>query len=428
MVPAGLRHPSLGYIRDVIDPADFVNNLILYMPLGIALGGRSILRAFFVGLGLSTCAEVLQLGYLDRIPSFLDIANNTVGTVIGYGIATLILRTGHDPRSVRLYRPIAIAAIPLGIVGALMLIHRSPPSDFSNWSPGFHLAAGNELTGDRPWSGTISELAIYPFAMPPSQISDLAGKSWPTAGAVVGPMQPTAFTTVGGRQILSSQEESSLYQTLMSHSQLTLLVRMQTNNLEQTGPARIITYSIDPIYRNFTLGQIGNTLTFRLRTPSAGLNGANPALYTGPVLSLNRPVLVAAVYDGRFSRLYLDGKQVSQVDLGARRPRLPRKLVRWLPGSLPLREIELGGAEILVSGLFTIGIFALCGVPNRKLLRFLLGGVAGGMIGAVVWAFGVSNPLLGLALLVECVGAGLVISASVDGETVGRVLGSRGRT
>src|ERR1700761_1561925 len=98
MVPAGLRHPSLGYIRDVIDPTDFVNNLILYMPLGIALGGRSILQAFFVGLGLSTCAEVLQLGYLDRIPSFLDIANNTIGTVIGYGIATLILLTGHDPR------------------------------------------------------------------------------------------------------------------------------------------------------------------------------------------------------------------------------------------------------------------------------------------------------------------------------------------
>ena len=347
---------------------------------------------------------------------------------MGYGIATLILRTGHDPRSLRLYRPIAIAAIPLGVLGAVMLIHRSPPSDFSNWSPGFHLAAGNELTGDRPWSGAISELAIYPFAMPPSQIGNLTDKSWPTAGAVVGPMEPRAFTKVGSRQILSSQEELSLYQTLVSHSQLTLLVRMQPNNLDQTGPARIVTYSVDPVYRNFTLGQIGNTLTFRLRTPSAGLNGANPALYTGPVLSLNHPLLVAAVYDGRFSTLYLDGKQVSQVDLAAQRPRLPRKLMRWLPGSLPIREIELGGAEILVSGLFAIGIFALCGVPGRMLPRFLLGGVAGGLIGAMVWAFGVSNPGLGLALLLECVGAGLVISASVEGETVGRASGSRGRT
>ena len=174
------------------------------------------------------CSLVTWTGF----PLFLDIANNTIGTVIGYGIATLILRTGHDPRSLRLYRPLAIAAIPLGIVGTLMLIHRSPLSDFSNWVRVSTWQRGM-VTGDRPWSGKVSELAIYPFAMPPSQISDLAGKSWPTAGAVVGPMQPTAFTTVGGRQILSSQEESSLYQTLISHSQLTLLVSMQTNDLEQ---------------------------------------------------------------------------------------------------------------------------------------------------------------------------------------------------
>ena len=273
MVPVGLRHPSLAYIRDVIDPVDFVNNLILYMPLGIALGGTSILRAFLFGLGLSTCAEALQLGYVDRIPSFLDIASNTAGAVIGYVIASLIRRTGHDPRSVRLYRPVAITAIPLAILGTFMLLHRSPPSDFSNWSSGFHLAAGNELTGDRPWSGTISELAIYPFAMPPSQISEVADKSspqWPTTGAVVGPMRPTALMKGGGFRLLSQQEDLSLYQTLVKRSQLTLLVRMQTNNLEQTGPARIVTYSLDPLSRNFTLGQIGNTLTFRLRTPSSG--------------------------------------------------------------------------------------------------------------------------------------------------------------
>ena len=90
--------------------------------------------------------------------------------------------------------------------------------------------------------------------------------------------------------------------------------------------------------------------------------------------------------------------------------------MHWLPGSLPVREIELGGAEILVSGLFTIGIFALCGVPGRPLSRFLLGGVAGGAIGAIVWVFGVSNPGLGTRILLECVAAGLVISASVEGE------------
>ena len=97
--------------------------------------------------------------------------------------------------------------------------------------------------------------------------------------------------------------------------------------------------------RNFTLGQIGNTLTFRLRTPASGINGVSPALYTGPVLSLDKTSFVAAVYDGRASRLYVDGKQVAHTDLATRRPRLPNRIMPWLPGSLPIREIELCGAE-----------------------------------------------------------------------------------
>ncbi len=428
MIPTGLRHPSLAYIQDLFNGPDFVNNLILYMPLGIALGGTSLIRAFLFGFCLSTCAEVLQLGYLDRIPSFLDILSNTCGSVIGYLIARMLLLAGHDPRLLRLYRPVTVAAIPIAILGTLGLLHHPPPSDFSNWSPSFHLAAGNELTGDRPWSGTISELAIYPFAMSPGQVGDLASQTTNSSSvqkaamngsfgaAIVGPMQPSASASFG-RPLLSRQEELALYKELVRANQLTLVVRMRTNNLEQTGPARIVTYSLNPVSRNFMLGQIGNTLTFRLRTPGSGLNGSEPALYTGPVLSLGHSYLVTAVYDGRISSLYVDGKLMAQADLGAQRPRLPRRGMRWLPSSLPVRQIELGGAEILLSGLFTIGFFALCGVPGRILRRFLLGGVAGGTIGAMVWIFGVSNPGLGTRILLECVAAGLVISASVESET-----------
>jgi len=415
MIPTRLRHPSLTYIQDNFDPADFINNLFLYMPLGIALSGTSLIRVFFFGLSLATCAEVLQLGYVDRIPSFVDIASNTCGGVIGYLVARLVLGRADGPRSLQLYRPIAVAAIPIAILGTVTLLHKRPTSDFSNWSPAFHLAAGNELTGNRPWSGTISELAIFPFAMSAEQINDFARQTASSHGTapIVGPMQPTESTMRSGGPLLSKPEELTLYNTLVSRSQLTLLVRMRTNNLEQSGPARIVTYSQDPANRNFTLGQIGDTLTFHLRTPNSGLNGLDPALYSGPVLSLDHSSLVAAVYDGHISRLYVDGKLVGQADLGAQKPRLPRRVIHWLPGSLPVREIELIGAEILLSGLFTIGMFALCGVPRRPLSRFLLGAVAGGAIGAIVWVFGVSNPGLGTRILLECVAAGLVISASV---------------
>jgi glycopeptide antibiotics resistance protein len=84
MVPTGLRHPSLAYINNLFTAADFVSNLVLYVPLGIALSGSSLVRAFLVGLTLSTSAEVLQLSYVGRIPSFVDIASSTCGAIVGY--------------------------------------------------------------------------------------------------------------------------------------------------------------------------------------------------------------------------------------------------------------------------------------------------------------------------------------------------------
>jgi hypothetical protein len=438
MIPTGLRHPSLTYVSNSFYLADFVNNLILYLPLGIALSGSSLMRAFLYGLFLSTGAEILQLGYVDRIPSLVDITSNTCGAVAGYLLAKLCFPArASGPRSLELPGPVAAAAaIPLAILGMFVLLHHRTTADFSNWNPGFHLAVGNELTGDRPWVGTISEFAIYPFAMSASQIDDLASRpagsepaaKTPAERAIVGPMQAADLTGRFGRPLLSNQQELGLYDTLVKRNQFTLLVSLRTNNVEQRGPARIVTYSGDTANRNFTLGQIRDTLTFRLRTPASGPNGVDPALYSGPVLSLNKSSFVAAVYDGRVSRLYVGGKAVAQADLGAKRPRLPRRLLSWLPGSLPLREIELVGAEILLSGLLAIGVFGLCGVPGRPFGRFLMGAAAGAAVGSIVWIFAVSQPRLGARMLVECIAAGLVISASVVTQrTNGDEIGSPGK-
>ncbi len=428
MIPIRLRHPSLNYIHDDFDVPDFVNNLLLYMPLGIALGGSSLLRASLFGLCLSTGAEVLQLGYVDRIPSFSDIACNTCGAVIGYLAATVYFRsTGRDLKSLRVGRLAAVVAIVIAVSGTVALVYHRTRSDFSNWNPAFHLAIGNEVTGDRPWEGTISALQIYPFALAPSQISDLAVRAAASDGAgqpsklsalPEGGLLPAVdLTTAHGRPVLSQQQELGLYNALVSGNQLTLLVAMRPGNLEQLGPARVITYSKDTSERNFTLGQIHNTLTFRLRTPNSGANGTGPALYSGPVLSLARTSFVAAVYDGRISSLYVDGILAAQANLGAKRPHLPRRILSLLPESIPIHEIELVGAEMVCSGLFSLGIFALAGVPRRLPMRFFGAAAAGAMIGGTVWTFGVSGGALGVRVLVECVAAALVIAASVETQT-----------
>jgi hypothetical protein len=416
MIPVGLRHPSLRFIDNEFELSDSVNNIILYMPLGIALCGTSLLRALLFGFFLATGAEVWQLACIDRIPSLMDVAGNTCGAVVGYLAATVFFKaTGYNLKTLKIPRPLAAAAIPIVIVGTILLVHHPTVSDLSNWSPKFHVAIGNELTSDRRWAGSVSRLTIYPFAMSSSQISDLApGPSPSSTERPIVDLTPPAGSDALSARPLPREEELRLGETLMSRNQFTLVVSIRPSNVEQTGPARIVTYSQDTFNRNFTLGQINKTLTFRLRTPASGPNGVDPALYTGSVLTANRTSLVAAVYDGRICRLYVDGKSVAGADLGARRPRLGRHILSWLPGSLPVREIELGGAEMLLASLFSLGIFALGGVPGRWSVRLLTGAAAGIAVGGSIWLAGVSEAHLGMRILVECVAAGLVIAASVQ--------------
>jgi outer membrane protein assembly factor BamB len=58
-------------------------------------------------------------------------------------------------------------------------------------------------------------------------------------------------------------------------------VAFTTDDARQTGPARILTFSSDPYHRNFTLGQEGDRVVFRLRTPETGENGMNPETTIG---------------------------------------------------------------------------------------------------------------------------------------------------
>jgi hypothetical protein len=417
MIPVGLRRPSLRFIDNDFDLADTLNNIILYMPLGIALCGTSLLRALLFGFFLATGAEMWQLACIDRIPSLMDVGGNTCGAVVGYLVAVAFFKaTGHSPNTLKISRPLAAAAIPIVIVGTILLVHHPTVSDLSNWNPRFQLAIGNELNGDRPWAGSVSRVTIYPYAMSASQISDLGHPGSipaPTEPPVVD-LTPPADSDALSAHPLSREGQIRLGETLMSRNQFTLIVAMRPSNLDQTGPARIVTYSKDAFNRNFTLGQINKTLTFRLRTPASGPNGVDPALYTGSVLSANHTSLVAAVYDGRISRLYVDGKSVAGADLGASRPRLGRHILSWLPGSLPVREIELGGAEMLLASLFSLGIFALSGVPSRWSVRLLTGAAAGIAVGGSIWLLGISEAHLGMRILAECAAAGLVIAASVQ--------------
>ena len=422
MIPTGLRHPSFIHVSNAIDPVDVVNNLILYMPLGFALAGSSLRRAFFSGLLLATAAETLQLGYVDRIPSLVDIASNTTGAMFAYLVADRWLKPrGYDARWLNIPRFLAIAGIPLAILGTIMMLVHRPQPDFSNWNPAARLAVGDEVTGGRRWDGAITALQIYPFAMTAAQIDDLAHasvSSFPGGGLVPQTITQTDFSQKLGQPLLSEEQQRSLFDALVKQGRMTLLVAAQPANVDQTGPARIVTYSQGPFARNFTLGQVRTGLTLRLRTPVTGENGTDPALYTGPVLQANRTSLIAAVYDGRVSSLYVDGKIAAHVDLKLKRPHLPQRVFKLLPEPVPLRVIELTAVETLCSSLLTLGLLALPGVPQRRAVGFFLGLLAGVAVGGTIWVFVVSSPGLGMRIVLECVAAGVMPAASIEPETV----------
>jgi hypothetical protein len=424
MIPVAIRHPSLSFADNKFHPYDVLNNILLYLPLGVALGAASLGRAFLWGLGLASLAEFSQFWSIDRTPSVSDVVSNTVGAVIGYVVARELLSSRiKGPVSIPIPRWLAVAATPLAIIGTLMLLHNRPPYDFSNWNPHYQLAVGNELDGGREWNGTLSALAIYPIAMSADEVKALArqGKVFPGGAGqapIFGPLGADDLKKPFGQPLLSADQQRTLYETLTTSNEITLLVAMTTPDVHQGGPARIVTYSVNAWGRNFTLGQNVNGLTFRLRTPASGGNGTDPALYTGPVLEANRTTMVTAVYDGRFSRLYVDGKLMAQVDLAMRRPRLPKRVVSLLPREIPLREVEMVTVEMLLGGMLTVGLFGQFGVPRRLWTRCMLGAAAGAFVAAIICAFAVSRASLAGHIVVECVAAGMVTAVSAEPEVV----------
>src|SRR5262249_21480368 len=89
-----------------------------------------------------------------------------------------------------------------------------------------------------------------------------------------------------GREILLGPENwletagpaTYLTRRIALTSQFTLGVTMAPEETYQTGPARLVSVSVDPFRRNLTLGHEGKSLVVRLRTPQTGENGLNPEL------------------------------------------------------------------------------------------------------------------------------------------------------
>jgi hypothetical protein len=118
----------------------------------------------------------------------------------------------------------------------------------------------------------------------------------------------------GGRTFVNGLNEK-LLQTCKESDQLTLFIRLSSERLDQTGPARILSYSIDGQKRNFSLCQEHDKLVLRLRTTQTGPNGTNPEVVLGR-LQAGNAFRIAVTYRPGELRCFVDGQEqsVEQVD------------------------------------------------------------------------------------------------------------------
>jgi len=141
-MPGELKIQGLCLICGGRGTADLLLNIMLFMPLGVALvlRGSSRVRAALLALALSTTIELLQFYIPGRDPSVSDVLANTCGAVLGALIASSAsswLRPRPPPAlGSRLSRTASGLAALMCLATGLLLAPAYPDSPyFGLWTP-----------------------------------------------------------------------------------------------------------------------------------------------------------------------------------------------------------------------------------------------------------------------------------------------------
>jgi glycopeptide antibiotics resistance protein len=287
-------------------------------------------------LGLSFSVELIQSFSAIRISNLTDIVTNTFGCLLGAAVyswrkllitfTTAVMKTNG--------RRLTVKSLTFAFSGLFILICTAiwvllMNANFNNWNDNFDLSIGNESTGNRPWQGYISSLHILDNALDSESVTKVFNEKNNFFAQLPNPVVSLVATPDGqmkasfDRQVppllwqgtISSDRTGNLSQQLPAQflpainsgipqeqrifidqnhwlknkepivyinsrlrkkSEFTLSTIVATSQLKQNGLARIISISKNPFYRNLTLGQNGQNLSLRLRTPITGENGTEP--------------------------------------------------------------------------------------------------------------------------------------------------------
>ncbi len=312
-LPHALHYFEQVGTENLVEP---ILNILLFVPLGFFIArslrrfpDAGVLLAGLLGAGLSLGVEVLQVALPDRHPSLRDVLMNGTGSLIGALAWARWYRTRYTapgpPQRRRRLATILTVYATLALLSGL-LGRRDPGWSLANWDTDYPLVLANEATGDRPWHGTMCDVVLVPYALdPPAAASLLASLAAPTRPSAFAMDQAARFPLTGpapyadvqanlpplawhpfppppadgclrfdGTAWLRSLEHPRRFtEAARSRSAFTLGIVATPAHLRQSGPARLVSLSINASLRNLTVGQDDNALVIRIRTPRAGDNG-----------------------------------------------------------------------------------------------------------------------------------------------------------
>ena len=350
VIAKSFHHPS--YLEDVLA------NILLFFPFGFGLAGISqrrqlkgiaaLILILAASASFSFLIEALQAFLPSRSSTLTDIQANTLGGFLGFLafqlFSLLFLGELNKYFSLKKLSAIFISYATIAFIASLALLNYN---NLSNWDESFPLLVGNEQVGDRPWNGYVSCLAIADRMIAKQEVeqilsgflpSDAIGDSLVAFYQLEGKnsyrdragnltelawhKQPLKAQDQKGIVLTSSHwletvtAATSLTEKLRKTSQFSLITKLATAEQTQTGPARIISLSRDGYHRNFTLGQEGNDLVFRLRTPITSENGTKPEIIVPNVFKDTKLHHLIVTYNGSELRFYIDQlKDVYSIDL-----------------------------------------------------------------------------------------------------------------
>ncbi len=301
----------------------------------LAVGGRPSGVAFVLlaSLAFAAALEAAQLFLPERVPSVADVLANGLGALLGYALfRAWAMGFGAALRRYVTFRNWLIGLSVYLLAALLFTVHLYGNVHLSNWDTSYPLVIGNEAVGKRQWSGRVEWVS---FSWPPDDSLDLYGEYRFTGAAPFqfssspgvtmpplvwreGPTSPQGGqgVTIGPGEWLATETPFSAFSAAARRDdRFAITVSAATAARDQRGPARIVSISADAEHRNVTLGQVGDNLIIRLRTPAAGENGQKPEMLVPGVFADTQPRQVTVSYDAPLLRVTVDGAETSAISL-----------------------------------------------------------------------------------------------------------------